>query len=82
MNAAIGVHEAEAHLGPLLDRVAGGETIVITRQGKPVARLVPEVGTAAKLTVQEAIDEMNELRKGNRLDGVTIRELIEEGRRY
>ncbi len=29
-------------LGPLLDRVAGGEQLVVTRRGRPVARLIPE----------------------------------------
>lgn len=32
--------EAAKHLSSLLDAVAGGETIVITRRSKPVARLV------------------------------------------
>ena len=34
--------EAKAHLSRLLDEVERGETIVITRHGKPIARLVPE----------------------------------------
>lgn len=37
----VGVHEAKTHLSRLLRRVAGGEEIVITRGGAPVARLVP-----------------------------------------
>ena len=37
----IGAFEAKNTLGTLLDRVEGGEEIVITRHGKPVARLVP-----------------------------------------
>ena len=37
----INVHEAKTHLSRILDRVAGGEEIVIARAGKPVARLVP-----------------------------------------
>jgi prevent-host-death family protein len=35
--------EAKAHLPNLLDAVERGETIVITRHGKPIARIVPEV---------------------------------------
>ncbi len=34
--------DAKAHLPSLLDAVEGGETVVITRHGKPIARLVPE----------------------------------------
>ena len=39
--AEVNVHEAKTHLSRLLLRVAGGEEIVITRDGKPIARLVP-----------------------------------------
>jgi prevent-host-death family protein len=37
----INVHEAKTHLSKLLDRVENGEEIVISRAGKPVAKLVP-----------------------------------------
>ena len=37
----VGVHEAKTHLSRLLARVAAGEEILISRGGKPVARLVP-----------------------------------------
>ena len=37
----VNVHEAKTHLSRLLLRVAAGETIVIARSGRPVARLVP-----------------------------------------
>ncbi len=37
----VNVHEAKTHLSKLLKRVAAGEEIVISRAGKPVARLVP-----------------------------------------
>ncbi len=37
----VNVHEAKTHLSRLLDRVAGGEEVVIAKAGKPVARLVP-----------------------------------------
>ena len=39
--AAIGAYEAKTHLPRLLDRVKQGETLTITRHGKPVANLVP-----------------------------------------
>ena len=42
--AEIGAFEAKNTLGALLDRVQRGEEIVITRHGKPVARLVPNTG--------------------------------------
>ena len=40
----IGAFEAKNTLGSLLDRVQQGEEIIITRHGKPVARLVPNSG--------------------------------------
>jgi prevent-host-death family protein len=40
----IGAFEAKNKLGTLLDRVERGEEIVITRHGRPVARLVPSRG--------------------------------------
>jgi prevent-host-death family protein len=43
---AVGNAEAKANLSELLDRVARGEEIVITRDGKPAARLVPAAGAA------------------------------------
>ena len=39
----VGAFEAKNKLGALLDRVEHGEEIVITRHGRPVARLVPNV---------------------------------------
>jgi len=37
----VNIHEAKTHLSQLLERVEGGEEIVIARAGKPIARLVP-----------------------------------------
>jgi len=37
----ISIHQAKVHFSKLLSRVAAGEEIVITKAGKPVARLVP-----------------------------------------
>jgi prevent-host-death family protein len=40
MTKSIGVHEAKTHLSRLLDDVAAGEEVLITRRGEPAARLV------------------------------------------
>jgi prevent-host-death family protein len=40
---SVNVHEAKTHLSRLLARVAAGEEIVISKRGRPVARLVPAV---------------------------------------
>jgi prevent-host-death family protein len=39
--ARVGMHEAKTHLSRLVERAEGGEDIVIQRNGKPVARIVP-----------------------------------------
>ena len=76
----VGCYEAKTHLPALLNRVAKGEQITITRHGVPVAMLVPP-STPNQAKIGEAIEAMRELRKGCRLDGLTIREMIDEGRR-
>ena len=43
----VNVHEAKTHLSKLLARVATGEEVLISRAGKPMARLVP-AGKAAR----------------------------------
>ncbi len=75
----VGAYEAKTHLPALLDRVEKGERITITRHGRAVAVLAPVA--PARMTVEEAIAGIRELRKDMRLDGLRIRDLIEEGRR-
>ncbi len=77
----IGSFEAKTHLAKLLKRVAKGEKILITRRGEPIAMLVPPLREPRR-DVQEVLDEMKALRRGNRLGGIRVRELIEEGRRF
>jgi prevent-host-death family protein len=54
----IGAFEAKNTLGALLDRVEQGEEIVITRHGKPVARLVPNSLGIDRGQAQAAIDRL------------------------
>jgi prevent-host-death family protein len=77
---SIGAYEARTHLSRLLDEEANGDRITITKRGVPVAIVVPP-GPAAAVDADAFMRSMREFRKGNRLDGVTIRELIDEGRR-
>jgi prevent-host-death family protein len=74
----IGVYEAKAQLARLLQEVERGETVTITRHGRPVARLVP-VHRSSR-SVAEAIEAIENFRERLALDGLTIRELIDEGR--
>jgi prevent-host-death family protein len=54
----IGAFEAKNHLGTLLDRVERGEEIVITRHGKPVARLVATLGGIDRVQAKAAADRI------------------------
>jgi prevent-host-death family protein len=77
----VGAYEAKTHLPRLLEEVRRGETITITKHGMPVARLVPpaEAGDERRAA---AVDALLEFRHGNTLGGISIRELMDEGRRY
>lgn len=75
----VGAYEAKSHLSALLDRVAGGESITITRHGVPVAVLSPPP-TRAAMTVPEAIAGIREFRKGRRASQDEVRSWIDEGR--
>jgi len=77
----VGAFEAKTHLNKLLKQVSKGETIRITLRGIPVAKLVP-FGEGQPKDVKRTVREIREIRKGAGLKGSTIRELIDEGRRY
>lgn len=49
----VSVHEAKTHLSRLLQRIAAGEDVIITRSGQPVARLVPIEETRPVFGVDE-----------------------------
>lgn len=74
------LHEAQKHLSRLIERVAQGEQIIITRRGIPVAVLSPAGSSMPSSDIRQAIEELRALREGVRLAGLSIRELIEEGR--
>ena len=77
---SITAFDAKTRFGELLDRIASGESVVITRHGRPIARLVPmemrdpEVRSAA-------IDRLARFGEGRTLGDLTLRALIDEGRR-
>ena len=80
---SVGSFEAKTRLPQLLERVAQGEEFTITKHGKPVARLVPAVPVKTRADVLKAIEELKAFSKGNTLgEDVTVRDLIEEGRRF
>lgn len=74
--------EAKTHLPQLLDEVERGEVILITRHGKPIARLVPENESRAA-DIRGTFAAMRALRRGAAsVSPEDIRELIDAGREY
>lgn len=74
-----GAYETKTRLSELLDMVEKGESIVITKRGQPVAKIVPFQPDREKIDI---VKEFRELRSSVPPLGCTLRELIEEGRRY
>ncbi len=77
----VGAFDAKTHLPALLERVSKGERITITKHGVPIAMLIP-AGQSGRRHPKEIVDEIRQLRKGTRLGKLTVRELIERGRRF
>jgi prevent-host-death family protein len=63
----IGAFEAKNTLGSLLDRVEQGEEILITRHGKPVARLVPNSGQIDRTAAAAAAERVRSRGKALKL---------------
>ena len=76
----VGAYEAKTHLSKLLERVLKGERITITKHGVPVAVLQPP-DLEKTVDTQSVIIELRKFRNKNRLSGISIRDMIEEGRR-
>jgi prevent-host-death family protein len=77
----VGAFEAKNRFGQLLDWVAQGEEVTITRHGKEVARLVPAGGGFNRDTARAAAQRIRAMSKGVTLGNREIRDLIDEGRR-
>lgn len=74
------VSDAKARLAQLLDDVERGATIVITRHGRAIARLIPEVDRR-QAEIDQAIEELMAMRrKMPRVSADEIRAMIDEGR--
>ena len=77
----IGAFEAKTHLPRLLERVARGESLTITKHGKPVARLVPVDSNRKR--AREAAARIIERRQN--IERMSLKQLlstVHEGHRY
>ncbi len=77
----VGAFEAKNKLGTLLDWVENGEEILITRRGKAVARLVPNLPGVDTATAMRAAAKIVARRAGVTLGSLKIKDLVAEGRR-
>jgi prevent-host-death family protein len=81
----VGSNEAKSNFPRLLRQVELGETIVITRYGKAIARLIPAAPTAPLPEIIDVIEAMRSFQEQEGLDlgdDLSIRDLINEGRRF
>lgn len=77
-STVVGAFEAKTHLSALLERVERGEEVLITKHGRPVARLLPVARPAPD--AQAAVERLLQIGSGQRLD-LDWRQLRDEGRR-
>jgi len=79
----VGAYEAKTHLPKLLDRVQRGESITITRHGRPVAMLVPSTAVHGP-EMREIVHQFRQYcaDQGRTLGEVSVGQLIREGRKY
>ena len=79
----VGTYEAKTRLSELLDLVAAGEEVAITRHGQEVARLVPPGGAsnASAESFAASIERWRKAQRGIRLNGLSVRDLKNAGRR-
>lgn len=80
---SVGLFHAKTHLSQLLERVASGEEITITKHDNPVARLVP-AGRPSRTDVAGVFRQMEALRQSlpRSKDKTSLKGLIDEGRRF
>jgi prevent-host-death family protein len=77
----IGIFDAKQKFSQLVERASKGEEIVITRRGREQARLVPMPAERSR-TLKEVFDSIRSRPRIKLGKGVTIRNLIEDGRRF
>jgi prevent-host-death family protein len=76
----VGAYEAKNGLGALLDRVEQGETFVITRHGRPVARLMPYQDPDHRRRVEEAFAGFRAIAAKARLTAADVVAAVREDR--
>ncbi len=75
----LGSYEVKTHLAELLEAVEHGETIIVTRRGKPIAKIEPYCPPS--MSIDTIAQEFERLRLSLKPQE-SLRDLIEEGRRF
>ena len=81
MEYEIGVFEAKTHFSQVMEKVANGSDYIVTRRGKPVAKIIP-IQQEQEMSREEVIEQFREFRKlyRGKPGSFNIREAIDEGR--
>lgn len=81
-DGSIGVYDLKNHLSAVLEEVVGGREITVTKHGRPVARIAP-VSAPSQTERVAALAALHALSARTKPlpDDLTIRDLIDEGRR-
>jgi len=82
MAQQIGAFEAKTHFSQIIEKAEKGEDFIITRRGKPVAKIIP-FKQEPEMTRAEAMTQLAEMRKlyRGKPGSFNVREAVEEGRR-
>ncbi|HNH11218.1 MAG TPA: type II toxin-antitoxin system prevent-host-death family antitoxin, partial [Leptospiraceae bacterium] len=72
--------EAKTHLSELLKKVMNGDSFIVTLRGKPVAKII-SFREESSSEIESAVTRLSEIRKTVK-GGLSIKEMIEEGRKY
>jgi prevent-host-death family protein len=75
----LGTYEVKTHLAELLQAVEQGDTIIVTRRGKPIAKIEPY--RRPPMAIDSMAQEFGRLRRSLKRGGA-LRGSIEEGRRF
>lgn len=77
---SIGAFQAKTYFSAILEQVEKGEQIIITKHGRPVARLIPATGTDRK-HIKKIIQRFKNLAQSHTLGGLDWKQLRDEGRK-
>lgn len=77
---SVGAFEAKTHFSALLEKVEHGERVVITKHGRPVARIIPITDTS-NLSKNEVVEKLKAFNKKHTLGDLDWKTLRDAGRR-